>query len=87
MIDHLTPRERMRVLERRGGSRVLLWLVTILLVLLFVVFLPSRDAEGAQVGHVYGTRADGAMFNCWHLRGSPLLEFCVFYPLQRLDRR
>jgi len=87
MIDHVTARQRLRVLERRGGSRVLLWLVTILLVLLFVVFLPGRDAEGAQVGHVHGVRADGAMFNCWHLRGSPLLEFCVFYPTASLVRR
>ena len=87
MIDHVTARQRLRVLERRGGSRVLLWLVTILLVLLFVVFLPGRDAEGAQVGHVHGVRADGAMFNCWHLRGSPLLEFCVFYPSLELARR
>jgi len=87
LIDHMTPRGRLRVLERRGGSRVLLWLVTALLVLLFVVFLPGRDAEGAQVAHVHGVRADGAMFNCWRLRSSPLLEFCVFYPSLQLARR
>jgi hypothetical protein len=87
MIDHMTPRGRLRVLERRGGSRVLLWLVAILLVLLFVVFLPSRDAQGAQVGHVHGVRPDGAMFNCWRLQGSPLREFCVFYPIMSLARR
>jgi hypothetical protein len=62
------------------------WLALVVALLLGVI-MPTLDAHGAMLEHFRGVRADGAAFNCWNVRRSPLLQFCVFYPTASLARR
>lgn len=81
MIDYITPARRLAWLDRRRARRQWLWtwLLVLLVVFLLGVLVPIMDAWGAQPSRASGVRADGAAYNCWWPRRSPLQEFCVFY--------